>query len=138
MIYNRYYIQTSRRKLYVEEKLHTGELSLFETMGISVAIMAPTAAMALNTSLTASIVGTAVPLTFFIAMITIGLVSFAFIQFNRHFASSGSVYAFTGASLGPKMGFLSGWTLLLTYFAFTGASSAEVGAFLQMFFGIFG
>lgn len=120
------------------EQLHKNGLSYVETMGISVAIMAPTAAMALNGSLAASIAGTSVPLTFLLAMITIGLVSFAFIQFNRHFSSSGSVYAFATASLGPKTGFLSGWALLLTYLAFTGASSAEVGAFFQSFLSYLG
>lgn len=116
------------------QDLHKGDLSYVEAMAISVAIMAPTAAMALNGSLAASIAGTAVPLTFLLAMITIALVSFAFIQFNRQFSSSGSVYAFTGASLGPKAGFLSGWVLLLTYLVFTGASAAEIGAFMQSFF----
>jgi len=122
----------------MSQELHKGGLSYFEAMAISVAIMAPTAAMALNGSLAASIAGSAVPLTFLLAMITIGFVSFAFIQFNRHFSSSGSVYAFTGASLGPKAGFLSGWVLLLTYLAFTGASAAEIGAFMQSFFAFLG
>ena len=122
----------------MDQQLHRNDLSYVEAMAISVAIMAPTAAMALNGSFAASIAGTAVPLTFLVAMITIGLVSFAFIQFNRHFASSGSVYAFTTASLGPKTGFLSGWALLLTYLAFTGASAAEIGAFMQSFFSYLG
>ncbi|MFX4301096.1 APC family permease [Alicyclobacillus tolerans] len=120
----------------MSQPLHKNGLSLLETMAISVAIMAPTAAMALNGSLAASIAGVSVPLTFLLAMVTIGLVAFAFVQFNRHFSSSGSVYAFTTASLGPRAGFLSGWALLLTYLAFTGASGAEVGAFLQSFLGI--
>lgn len=120
------------------KQLHRNDLSYVEAMAISVAIMAPTAAMALNGSLAASIAGTAVPLTFLLAMITIGLVSYAFIQFNRNLSSSGSVYAFTGASLGPKMGFLSGFTLLLTYLTFTAASAAEVGAFMQSFLGFLG
>jgi len=122
----------------VGTQLKKGGLSYVEAMGISVAIMAPTAAMALNGSFVASIAGVSVPLTFLLAMITIGLVSYAFIQFNRYFSTTGSVYAFTGASLGPKMGFLSGWSLLLTYLAFTGASSAEAGAFLQSFLTYFG
>lgn len=114
-------------------RLRGNGLSYLEAMGISVAIMAPTAAMALNGSLAASIAGTSVPLTFLVALITIAFVAFAFIQFNRSFATSGSVYVFTGAALGARTGFLSGWTLLLTYLAFTGANLAEIGAFLQSF-----
>jgi amino acid transporter len=120
----------------VSNQLKKNQLSYVEAMAISVAIMAPTAAMALNTSLTASIAGVSVPLTFLVAMITIGLVSVTFIQFNRQFSHSGSVYQFTGISLGPKLGFLSGWTLFLTYMAFTIASIAEVGLFAESFFSL--
>jgi amino acid transporter len=117
-------------------QLKKNQLSYVEAMAISVAIMAPTAAMALNTSLTASIASFSVPLIFLIAMVTIGLVAVTFIQFNKQFTNSGSVYYFTGVSLGPKMGFLSGWALLLTYIMFTIASIGEVGAFAQSFFSI--
>ncbi|MFB5193130.1 APC family permease [Alicyclobacillus fastidiosus] len=117
----------------MQNQLQKNGLSYAEAMGISVAIMAPTAAMALNGSFVASISGVSVPLTFLVAMVTIGLVSYAFIKFNGHFSSSGSVYAFTTVSLGPKAGFLSGWSLLLTYLVFTGASAAEIGAFMQSF-----
>lgn len=119
------------------DKLKANELTIWEALAVSVAIMAPTAAMALNGSLAASICGTAVPLAFLFALITIALVSFAFIQFNKHFSSSGSVMAFTTASLGPKIGFLSGWALLLTYLAFCGCNAAEVGAFLQNLLSMF-
>ena len=117
-------------------QLKKNQLSYVEAMAISVAIMAPTAAMALNTSLTASIAGVSVPLIFLVAMVTIGLVAVTFIQFNKQFTNSGSVYYFTGVSLGPKMGFLSGWALLLTYVMFTIASIGEVGAFAQSFFSL--
>jgi amino acid transporter len=98
--------------------------------------MAPTAAMALNGSLAASITGTAVALAFLGAVITIILTSFSFIEFSRQFAHAGSVYVFNGKSFGPRMGFLSAWALLLTYTGFTIASTAEVGLFFQTFLGL--
>jgi amino acid transporter len=114
------------------------QLGVIEAMALSVGIMAPTAAMALNGSLAASITGTAVALAFLGAVITIGLTSFSFIEFSRQFAHAGSVYVFNGKSFGPRMGFLSAWALLLTYTAFTVASTAEVGLFFQTFLGIIG
>jgi len=114
------------------------QLGVIEAMALSVGIMAPTAAMALNGSLAASITGTAVALAFLGAVITIGLTSFSFIEFSRQFAHAGSVYVFNGISFGPRMGFLSAWSLLLTYAAFTVASTAEVGLFFQTFLGIIG
>src|SRR5713101_2392791 len=110
------------------------ELSFIEAIALSIGIMAPTAAMALNGSLAAGITGSAVPLAFLLAAVAVGLASFSFIQFSRYFAHSGSVYGFNGVALGPRAGFFSGWALLGTYLAFTGASTAEIGNFAQAFF----
>ncbi|MBX5451789.1 MAG: APC family permease, partial [Thermogemmatispora sp.] len=109
------------------------ELSFLESIALSIGIMAPTAAMALNGSLAAGITGSTVPLAFLLATLAVGLASFSFIQFSRYFAHSGSVYAFNGIALGPRVGFFSGWALLGTYLAFTCASTAEVGNFAQAF-----
>jgi amino acid transporter len=75
-----------------------------------------------------------VPLAFLLATVAVGLASFSFIQFSRYFAHSGSAYGFNGIALGPRAGFFSGWALLGTYMAFTGASTAEVGNFAQALF----
>ena len=104
-------------------------LGLFETAGISVAMMAPTAAMALNGALAASFAGPAVPLAFILAFATIACVAFAFVTFARVYASPASVGEFNARGLGPFAGRLSGWSLLLVYVLFTAGSAAEFGAF---------
>ncbi len=113
-------------------------LGSLEAAALSVAIMAPTAAMALNTSLAASVTGASVALAFGLATVTISLVAYAFVTFARVYASAGSVYTFNGRALGARAGFLSGWTLLLTYLAFTVASAAETGAFFSTVMGMAG
>jgi len=95
--------------------------------------MAPTAAMALNGVGVAANVGRAVPLAMIVATIGVLLVSFAFVRLSRHYAHAGSVYAFSGATLGPRAGFFSGWALFGTYLAFTCASCCEVGLFFPAF-----
>jgi amino acid transporter len=114
------------------------QLGVLGAAALSLAIMAPTAAMALNGSLAASIAGTAVPLSFVLALVTIALVAYAFIEFARQYATAGSVYTFNGVALGARTGFLSGWALLFTYLAFAAASAAETGAFFQSFVGLLG
>ncbi|QBD80747.1 APC family permease [Ktedonosporobacter rubrisoli] len=114
-----------------QETSFRSQLSFWEAIALSIGIMAPTAAMALNGALAAGITGSAVPLAFLLATVAVGLTSFAFIQFSRYFAHSGSSYAFNGIALGPRAGFFSGWALLGTYLAFTAASIAEVGSFFQ-------
>jgi amino acid transporter len=110
------------------------ELRFWEAIALSIAIMAPTAAMALNGTVPAQLIGRAVPLAFIFATVGVVFVSYAFIRLSAHFSHAGSVYAFSGATLGPHAGFFSGWALLGTYLAFTAASTAEAGLFGVAFF----
>src|SRR5215217_175278 len=105
------------------------ELRFFEAIAISVGIMAPTAAMALNGVVPAGLVGRAVPLAFLFAAIAIGLISYSFVRLTRFFNHAGSTYALAGATLGPRAGFFAGWALLATYSCFIAANIAEIGLF---------
>jgi amino acid transporter len=60
-------------------------------------------------------------------------VSYGIAQLTREVSHAGSVYALTGFTLGPRAGFVAGWSLLGTYLCFTVASSAEVGLFFSSF-----
>jgi amino acid transporter len=105
------------------------ELRFWEAIAISVGIMAPTAAMALNGTVPASLVGRAVPLAFLFAAIAIALISYSFVRLTSFFNHAGSTYALAGVTLGPRFGFFAGWALLATYSAFICANIAEVGLF---------
>src|SRR3954466_10694315 len=109
------------------------ELRFGEAVALSLAIMAPTAAMALNGTAVAAQIGRAVPLAFVIATIGVLFVSYGFTRLPRHFNSAGSVFALAGATLGPRAGFFAGFALMATYTLFTVASAAEVGLFGQSF-----
>src|SRR5213595_1009779 len=91
------------------------ELRFWEAIAISIGIMAPTAAMALNGVAPAGLVGRAVPLAFLFAAIAIALISYSFVRLTRYFTHAGSTYALAGATLGPRAGFFAGWVLLATY-----------------------
>jgi amino acid transporter len=105
------------------------ELRFWEAIAISVGIMAPTAAMALNGTAPAGLVGRAVPLAFLFAAIAIGLISYSFVRLTRFFNHAGSAYGLVGATLGPRAGFFAGWALLATYGCFIAANIAEIGLF---------
>src|SRR5215218_1974169 len=109
------------------------ELRFGEAIALSLAIMAPTAAMALNGTAVAGLIGRAVPLAFIIATVGVLFVSYGFIRLTRHFNSAGSVFALAGATLGPRAGFFAGFALVATYTLFTVASGAEVGLFGEAF-----
>jgi amino acid transporter len=84
------------------------ELRFWEAIALSIGIMAPGAAMALNGTLPASLVGRVVPLAFLFASVGILFVSYAIIRLTGYFNHAGSVYALSGVTLGPRAGFFSG------------------------------
>lgn len=109
--------------------LKENNLSMLETIALSVAIIAPTASMSLNISLMSQTAGFSSPLIFIISTIVVGLVSYSIIKFNHQFSTAGSLYAFTEKALGSKMGFTSGWTLLLAYIMLAAGCTAGLGTF---------
>jgi amino acid transporter len=104
-------------------------LGIVETAGVSIAIMAPTMAMAMNNALAAGYAGAGVPLAFVLAFVTIACVAFAFVTFARVYASPASVGEFNARGLGPLAGRLSAWVLLLVYVLFALGASALFGTF---------
>ena len=110
-------------------------LSVWAAVGLSVALMAPSMAANINPQASATTAGRAVPLTFLIAAVGVLLVAYSFVRLCQYFHHSGSVYAFVGATLGPRAGVIAGWGLLGTYtfYAVVTASAAGIfgTAFLQ-------
>jgi len=105
-------------------------LSLAEAVGLSLSIVAPTLTAAFNISLVVGKAGSAAPVTFAIGTVLVALVAIAFVSFARRGSHAGSAYAYIAEVFGRRVGFLAGWSLLLTYLCFASAMSALVGDFL--------
>ncbi|EJE97330.1 APC family permease [Liquorilactobacillus mali] len=110
------------------------KLSLLEVLGLSVAMLAPTGAMAFNTAGAVANSGVVAPLGFLLAGLGILFVGISFVTLGRNINGEGSAYAYNAKALGEKTGFISGWLLVLTYVTFAFSSSAVVGNFLDVFF----
>jgi amino acid transporter len=104
-------------------------LSVWAAVGLSVALMAPSMAANINPQAGATTAGRAVPLTFLIAAVGVLLVSYSFVRLCQYFHHSGSVYAFVGATLGPRTGVIAGWGLLGTYTFYAVVTSTAAGIF---------
>jgi amino acid transporter len=103
-------------------------LSVWQAVGLSVALMAPS--MAANINPQAAIgAGRAVPLAFLIAAIGVLLVAYTFVRLCQYYKHSGSVYAFVGATLGPRAGVIAGWGLVGTYTFYAVTTAAAAGIF---------
>ena len=105
------------------------ELHLWEAVGISLALMAPSMAANINPQGTAGSVGRAVPLAFALATIGVLLIAWTFVRLTQRFNHAGSVYGFVGATLGPRAGVVSGWALMGTYTFYGVVTATAAGIF---------
>ncbi|HEY2522882.1 MAG TPA: APC family permease [Streptosporangiaceae bacterium] len=104
-------------------------LSIWQAIGLSIALMAPSMAANINPQASAATAGRAVPLTFLIAAVGVLLVAYTFVRLTQYYHHSGSVYAFVGAILGPRAGVVAGWGLLGTYTFYAVVTSSAAGIF---------
>ena len=103
-------------------------LSVWQAVGLSLALMAPS--MAANINPQGAIgAGRAVPLAFLIAAIGVLFVAYTFARLCQYYRHSGSVYAFVGATLGPRTGVVAGWGLAGTYVFYAVTTAAAAGIF---------
>src|SRR3954469_2848489 len=109
------------------------ELNIWEAIGISVALMAPSMAANINPQGTVGVVGRAIPLTFVLATVGVLLVSWTFVRLCQRYHHSGSVYGFVGATLGARAGVVAGWGLLGTYMFYGVVTSMASGIFGSAF-----
>ena len=109
------------------------QLSIWEAIGISVALMAPSMAANINPQGTASTVGRAVPLAFALATVGVLFVAYTFVRLCQAYHHAGSVYGFVGATLGARSGVVAGWSLLGTYIFYGVVTSAAAGIFGSSF-----
>lgn len=114
------------------------KLSLIEVFALSIATVAPTGAMAFNTTTAASVAGINIPLSFLIGSIALLLVGLCFVELSKHISKEGSVYAYNRAALGEKAGFVTGWALTLTYICFSAGTAGLTADFSSVFLTHFG
>ena len=105
------------------------ELSVWEAIGLSLALMAPSMAANINPQATAGTVGRAVPLAFLLATLGVLLIAYTFVRLCQRFHHAGSVYGFVGATLGARAGVVAGWSLLGTYIFYGVVTSTAAGIF---------
>ena len=105
------------------------ELSLWQVVGLSVALMAPSMAANINPQGSASAAGRAVPLAFLFAAVGVMFVAYVFVRLTQYFNHSGSVFGFVGATIGPKAGVIAGWSLMGTYISYALVTSIASSIF---------
>jgi len=104
-------------------------LSVWQAVGISVALMAPSMAANINPQGTAGLVGQATPLAFFLAAVAVLLIAYVFVRLCQYYRHAGSVYVFAGATLGSRAGAVAGLGLMGTYVFYGLVTASAAGIF---------
>jgi amino acid transporter len=104
-------------------------LNVWEAVGISVALMAPSMAANINPQGSVGRAGRAVPLSFAIATVGVLLIAYGFVRLCQNFNHAGSVYGFVGATMGSRNGVVAGWGLIGTYTFYGCVTSMATGIF---------
>ena len=79
-------------------------LGLFQATGLSISIIAPTTAMAINVSLTAHAAGRTAPLAFAVGTAVMAIVGLSFVGFSRRIAHAGSAHAYVSHTFERRCG----------------------------------
>ena len=119
-------------------ELKKDSLNIFETVALSVAIMGPSASIAIIVGMMAFYTNYSAPLVFAGSMLIVGFVSISIVKLNQYFPSSGSVYYFVEKTLGTRAGFVSGWLIVFAYLMLGVSCAAVASSYLQSLLGAFG
>src|SRR6478672_7185718 len=109
------------------------DLSVWQAVGLSVALMAPSMAANINPQGTAGLVGRATPLAFLLAAIAVLLIAYVFVRLCQYYRHAGSVYVFAGATLGARAGAVAGLGLMGTYVFYGLVTASASGVFGSAF-----
>jgi amino acid transporter len=120
------------------DRLKKDSLNIFQTIALSVAIMGPSASIAITAGMIGSHVGYSVPLVFLVSLMIVGCVAVSIVKLNQTFPSAGSVYYFVEETLGKRAGFISGWLIVLAYLVLSVSCIMVSCTYLEILLNIFG
>jgi amino acid transporter len=119
-------------------QLRHGALSLPETIGQSIANIAPTLTPALNISVVAGLAGVGSWLSYLIATIGCVFVGASIATLAKRHPEAGSYFVYIGRNFGPLAGAMAGWAMILAYLTTAVAVVFGFPLFLGNFLGVFG
>ena len=119
-------------------RLRTGALNLIETVGQSLAAIAPTLTPALNISVVAGLAGIGCWMSYFIGTLGVVIVGASVGVLAARHPEAGSYFVYIGRSFGPFTGALAGWSMISAYMFTAVAVALSFAIFLGNILGAFG
>lgn len=78
--------------------------------------------------------GGAFPLVTLIAGLVMFMAAFGYANMGKKYTQGGSVYTYVGGTFGPRLGFMSGWLMILDYFLMPMICYLTSGLYLHILF----
>jgi amino acid transporter len=113
--------------------LRFGTLTMAESLGQSVANIAPTLTPALNVAVVAGLAGVGSWISYLISTVGLLFVGASIATLARRHPLSGSYFVYIGRTLGPVAGMLSGWAMIAAYLGTGVAVMLSMSIFLDNF-----
>lgn len=112
-------------------RLRAGALSLVETVGQSLAAIAPTLTPALNISVVAGLAGIGCWMSYFMGTLGVVIVAASVGVLAARHPEAGSYFVYIGRTFGPFAGALAGWAMISAYLFTAIAVALSFAIFLQ-------
>jgi amino acid transporter len=119
-------------------RLRHGALNLIETVGQSLAAIAPTLTPALNISVVAGLAGLGCWLSYLIGTLGVVIVAACVGVLAARHPEAGSYFVYIGRSFGPLAGALAGWSMISAYMFTAVAVALSFAIFLADLLRAFG
>ncbi|HQT47270.1 MAG TPA: APC family permease [Acidocella sp.] len=129
-------VATTETTMHTPQLRH-GALSLPETIGQSIANIAPTLTPALNITVVAGLAGIGSWVSYLIATLGCVFVGAGIAALARRHPEAGSYFVYIGRNFGPVTGALAGWSMILAYLATAMAVILGFPIFLGNFLAVF-
>src|SRR5215469_2876697 len=120
--------EPTMRSVAAQEGLRGNVLGLFDSVVMAVAGSAPAYTIAGSTAALIGVVGLAGPAALLYCGIPMLGIAWAFSYLNRIEANAGASYAWVGRVLHPGLGFIAGWSLVISATIFMVAGSLPAGS----------
>lgn len=108
-------VATADIAAHAPPQLKHGALNKFETLGQSIANIAPTMTPALNISVVAGLAGVGSWVSYALATIGLIFVGASISSLAKRHPEAGSFFVYIGRNFGPVAGALAGWAMVLAY-----------------------
>ena len=95
----------------IEQTTLTGRLTLMQAVAVGVNTTSPAFSLAAILAPMALLVGYATPIVLVVSFIPMALTSLAFMYLNRRDPDCGTTFSWVSRALGPRPGFIAGWTI---------------------------